>query len=414
MRLLSYLAGGKPGYGVAVDDGIVDLTRRIGAQFPDLRSLIAGDGLDAACSACAGQGADHTFDGVVLLPPIPAPEKLWCIGVNYRDRNAEYKDNSDLPKYPSLFVRNPSSVVGSGQGIEKPKISEQLDYEGELAIVIGKEGRHIPRERAFEHIFGMTLCNEGSVRDWLHHGKFNVTQGKNFDRSGSIGPWIVTADELDPRGPHDILTRVNGELRQQDSTERLMFPFDFLIAYLSTFATLRAGDMIATGTPTGAGARFNPPRWLKPMLDQPTINRLAHRLDEAERSKSLIRAFTQEHPDLTIEDAYAIQRAWTGLQLARGRIVKGHKIGLTSKAMQSAVGISEPDYGVLFEDMFYPDASPIPFDRFHAPRIEVELAFILKTALKGPDCTIFDVLNATDYVTPALEILETRMHRIDP
>ena len=194
----------------------------------------------------------------------PNPEKLWCIGVNYKDRNAEYKDNSDLPKYPSLFVRNPSSVVGSGQPIEKPKISEQLDYEGELVIVIGKEGRHIPRERAFKHIFGMTLCNEGSVRDWLHHGKFNVTQGKNFDRSGSIGPWIVTSDECDPRAPHDIITRVNGEVRQSDSTERLMFPFDFLIAYLSTFATLKPGDMIATGTPTGAGARFTPPRWLKP------------------------------------------------------------------------------------------------------------------------------------------------------
>ena len=264
MRLLSYLASGRPGYGAAVDAGIVDLTRRLGAPFPDLRSLIAGDGLDAARNACAGQTPDYALDDVVLLPPVPAPEKIWCIGVNYKDRNAEYKDNSDLPKYPSLFVRNPSSVVGSGQGIEKPKISEQLDYEGELVIVIGKEGRHIPRERALEHIFGMTLCNEGSVRDWLHHGKFNVTQGKNFDRSGSIGPWIVTTDELDPRGPHDILTRVNGELRQQDSTERLMFPFDFLIAYLSTFATLKPGDMIATGTPTGAGARFDPPRWLKP------------------------------------------------------------------------------------------------------------------------------------------------------
>ena len=120
------------------------------------------------------------------------------------------------------------------------------------------------------------------------------------------------------------------------------------------------------------------------MLDQPTVERLAQRLDDAERSKSLITAFTREYPDLTIEDAYAIQRAWTKLQLSRGRIVKGHKIGLTSKAMQNAVGISEPDYGVLFADMFYPDASPIPFDRFHAPRIEVELAFVLKTPLKGP------------------------------
>jgi 2-keto-4-pentenoate hydratase/2-oxohepta-3-ene-1,7-dioic acid hydratase in catechol pathway len=264
MRLVSYLENQQPKYGVVTDGGVVDLEKRIGREYRDLQTLIAQDGLDIAREAAAGQQADRSIKDLVLLPPIPAPEKLWCIGVNYRDRNAEYKDNSDLPKYPSLFVRNPSSVVGSGQPIEKPKVSEQLDYEGELVLVIGKAGRHIPREQAWRHIFGMTLCNEGSVRDWLHHGKFNVTQGKNFDRSGSIGPWIVTADELDPRGPHDIVTRVNGELRQQDSTERLMFPFDFLIAYLSTFATLKPGDMIATGTPTGAGARFDPPRWLKP------------------------------------------------------------------------------------------------------------------------------------------------------
>jgi 2-keto-4-pentenoate hydratase/2-oxohepta-3-ene-1,7-dioic acid hydratase in catechol pathway len=263
MRLLSYLVNGEPHYGVAKDDGVVDLTVRIGAEFADLKTLIARDGLEAARQASSGPSPDHALDKLTLLPPVPAPEKLWCIGVNYRDRNAEYKDNSALPKYPSLFVRNPSSVVGSGQGIEKPKVSEQLDYEGELVIVIGKPGRHISRENAWSHIFGMTLCNEGSVRDWLHHGKFNVTQGKNFDRSGSIGPWIVTADECDPRGPHDIITRVNGEVRQRDSTKRLMFPFDVLIAYLSTFATLKPGDMIATGTPTGAGARFDPPRWLK-------------------------------------------------------------------------------------------------------------------------------------------------------
>src|ERR1700761_2225457 len=150
------------------------------------------------------------------------------------------------------------------------------------------------------------------------------------------------------------------------------------------------------------------------MLNQETIDALAERLDEAERTKTLIRMFTREYPDMTIDDAYGIQRAWTKLQLARGRVIKGHKIGLTSKAMQNAVGIAEPDFGVLFQDMFYPDAGPVPYDRFHAPRIEVELAFILKTPLKGPHCSIFDVLSATDYVTPALEILETRMHRIDP
>lgn len=263
MRIASYIAKGAPSYGVVTADGIIDLKKRLGDRFADVRSLIAADGLRAARAAIASQHPDYSIEEVVLLPPVPDPEKLWCIGVNYKDRNAEYKDNSDLPKYPSLFVRNASSVVGSGQPIEKPQVSDQLDYEGELVLVIGKEGRHIPRERAFEHIFGMTLCNEGTIRDWLRHGKFNVTQGKNFDRSGSIGPWIVTSDELDPRGPHDIITRVNGEVRQQDSTERLMFPFDFLLAYLSTFATLKPGDMIATGTPTGAGARFDPPRWLK-------------------------------------------------------------------------------------------------------------------------------------------------------
>lgn len=264
MRLLSYLLDDEPRYGAAVDGGVVELSRRIGRDFPDLKALIARDGLEAARKAVAGEKPDHALDQLTLLPPVTAPEKLWCIGVNYMDRNAEYKDNSDLPKYPSLFVRSPSSVVGSGQPIEKPDVSDELDYEGELVIVIGKQGRHVPREEAWSHIFGMTLCNEGTVRDWLRHGKFNVTQGKNFDRSGSIGPWIVTADECDPRGSHDIVTRVNGEVRQQDTTERLMFPFDFLIAYLSTFATLKPGDMIVTGTPTGAGARFTPPRWLKP------------------------------------------------------------------------------------------------------------------------------------------------------
>jgi len=238
MRLLSYLLDGEARYGAAVAGGVVDLTRRIGRDFSDVKALIAANALADAQEVIADQQPDYALDDLVLLPPVLAPEKLWCIGVNYAERNAEYKDNSDLPKYPSLFVRSMSSMTGSGQPLEKPKVSDQLDYEGELVIVIGQEGRHIPREKAWSHIFGMTLCNEGTIRDWLRHGKFNVTQGKNFDRSGSIGPWIVTADELDPRGPHDITTRVNGEVRQQDTTERLMFPFDFLISYLSTFATL--------------------------------------------------------------------------------------------------------------------------------------------------------------------------------
>jgi 2-keto-4-pentenoate hydratase/2-oxohepta-3-ene-1,7-dioic acid hydratase in catechol pathway len=264
MRLASYLVDGKPHYGAVVDNRIVDLTPHIGEDFPSLKALIERDGLARAMDIVAEHRPDLALGDVTFVSPIPDPQKLWCIGVNYKDRNAEYKDASDLPKYPSLFVRAPTSVVGHDQPIVRPRVSNQLDYEGEIVIVIGKEGRRIPRERAYEHIFGLTLCNEGSVRDWLRHGKFNVTQGKNFDRSGSIGPWIVTSDEVSPGDPLEVMTRVNGETRQHDSTERLMFPFDFLVEYLSTFATLKPGDLIATGTPTGAGARFDPPKWLVP------------------------------------------------------------------------------------------------------------------------------------------------------
>jgi 2-oxo-hept-3-ene-1,7-dioate hydratase len=150
------------------------------------------------------------------------------------------------------------------------------------------------------------------------------------------------------------------------------------------------------------------------MLNPETIAALAQRLDDAGKAGQPIRMFTIEHPDMTIDDAYAVQRAWRRTQVAAGRVIKGHKIGLTSKAMQSAVGIAEPDYGVLFDDMFYADGAHIPYERFRVPRIEVELAFVLKSDLKGPGCTIYDVLDATAYVTPALEILEARMHRTDP
>ncbi len=263
MRLTSFKIGSAERFGAVVGDGLVDLGKRLG-QYPTLRSLIAANALAEAQAAACNAAPDHGLADVRLLPPVVAPEKIWCIGVNYADRNEEYKDGSERPRYPSLFCRAPASVVGHEQPIERPRVSTQLDYEGEIVLVIGKGSRHIPREQALDHIFGLTLCNEGSVRDWLRHGKFNVTQGKNFDRSGSIGPWIVTSDAIDLKAPIQLTTRVNGEVRQDDSTERLIFPFDYLISYLSTFATLSPGDLIATGTPTGAGARFDPPRWLRP------------------------------------------------------------------------------------------------------------------------------------------------------
>ncbi len=207
--------------------------------------------------------ADYALDDVTLLPPVTQPEKIICVGVNYANRNEEYKDGSERPKYPSLFMRAPGSFVGHNVALVKPRESDQFDYEGEIVLVIGKAGRRIPKERAMAHVAGLTLCNEGSVRDWLRHGKFNVTQGKNFDASGSIGPWMVTTDEIDPEQPLSLSTRVNGELRQEDTTANLIFSFADLIAYITTFATLKPGDLIVTGTPTGAGARFDPPKWLK-------------------------------------------------------------------------------------------------------------------------------------------------------
>jgi 2-keto-4-pentenoate hydratase/2-oxohepta-3-ene-1,7-dioic acid hydratase in catechol pathway len=201
---------------------------------------------------------------VEMLPPIVAPDKIICVGINYPDRSAEYKDGREAPKYPNLFCRFPTSLVGTEQPIVRPKVSDKFDYEGEIVIVIGKEGRHIPREQALGMIGGFTLGNEGSVRDWLRHGTLNVTQGKNFDKSGSLGPWVVTADEADPAKPFRVMTRVNGELRQDDTTDRLTWGFAWLINYISTFATLKPGDYIWTGTPTGAGVHRNPAVWLKP------------------------------------------------------------------------------------------------------------------------------------------------------
>jgi 2-keto-4-pentenoate hydratase/2-oxohepta-3-ene-1,7-dioic acid hydratase in catechol pathway len=263
MKLITFERAGRASYGAVKAGGIVDLGSRLGRDAPTLLDLIANELKARAQEIVDREQGDVALDGVRLERPLPAPGKILCIGINYQDRNAEYRDGMDVPKYPSLFVRFPSSFVAHGEPILRPPESKQFDYEGEIVLVIGKRGRRIAREQAMEHVFGYTIANEGSVRDWLRHGKFNVTQGKNFDRSGSIGPWIVTADAM-PTGPLQVKTRVNGEERQNDTTERLLFPFDYLISYLSTFTTLEPGDVILTGTPNGAGARFDPPKWLVP------------------------------------------------------------------------------------------------------------------------------------------------------
>ncbi|MFL5044797.1 MAG: fumarylacetoacetate hydrolase family protein [Xanthobacteraceae bacterium] len=262
MRLATFSVNGRISYGAVTDASVVDLGRRL-TKYPALVDLIRADALGEAQRGATTQ-ADHALADVEFLPPLPGAEKIICVGINYADRNAEYADNRQQSKYPNLFVRFPGSFVGHGQPLVRPKVSEKLDYEGEIVLVIGREGRNVPRERALAMIGGLTLANEGTIRDWVRHGTLNVTQGKNFDASGSIGPWIVTADEVDPAKPLHLTTRVNGDVRQDDTTERLIWDFPELIRYITMFTTLKAGDLILTGTPTGSGSHAEPPVWLKP------------------------------------------------------------------------------------------------------------------------------------------------------
>jgi 2-keto-4-pentenoate hydratase/2-oxohepta-3-ene-1,7-dioic acid hydratase in catechol pathway len=244
--------------------GLFDLGRRFEGRLAGVTDLLSRESMAAVTRTLEGTTPDAQLEDVSLQPPIARPGKILCVGVNYPERNAEYKDGSEAPKYPSLFVRFPGSLVGHGTDILRPRESLLFDYEGEIVIVVGEGGRRIPEARALEHAFGYTLMNEGSVRDWLRHGKFNVTQGKNFDASGAVGPWITPRDEAPAADAMTLTTMVNGETRQRGETGTLMFSFARIIAYVSTFTTLEPGDLIATGTPPGAGARFEPPKWLVP------------------------------------------------------------------------------------------------------------------------------------------------------
>jgi 5-carboxymethyl-2-hydroxymuconate isomerase len=263
MRLLSFAVGDYRSFGAVSGDGVVDLGRLLGEQYPTLGSVLRGGELHRAMSLGASSKATISMQEIRYLPTVPDPEKIICIGINYGSRNEEYKDGADAPKYPSVFMRTPGSLVGHLEPILNPPESDQLDYEGEIVLVIGKAGRRIAAADAWQHVAGLTLMNEGSVRDWLRHSKFNVTPGKNFERSGSLGPFLVTADEIPQGAALHLTTRVDGELRQDDTTANMIFPFARLIEYLSSFMRLTPGDLIATGTPTGAGARFDPPKYLR-------------------------------------------------------------------------------------------------------------------------------------------------------
>lgn len=263
MKFATVSVGENTFYGVILDAGFVALS----PDFPHwktLRNVIEADGLPVLKKAATGRDITHPNGSFDYEIPVPDPEKIICVGVNFPARNEEYKDGQDAPPNMSLFIRFARSFTGHNRPMIRPPETPQLDYEGEVAIVIGKGGRRISQADAYDHIAAITLCNEGTLRDWVRHAKFNVTQGKNWDKSGAMGPWIVPftdASQLDDIG---LTTHVNGDLRQNDRTGRMLFPIRRQIEYISTFTTLVPGDIIVTGTPTGAGARFDPPVFLHP------------------------------------------------------------------------------------------------------------------------------------------------------
>ena len=259
--LISFLNNNAARFGRLDGETVTDLTASFDGRFASL-SDAANAG--ALAELYAADGASVALADVTLTAPLPSPGKIICVGVNFPDRNAEYKDGQSAPANPSLFIRFPGSFVGHGDDLRRPPESEQLEYEGEIAIVIGTGGRRIEAANAWDHIAAVTLCNEGTIRDWVRHAKFNVTQGKNFEKSAAMGPGLLAFTGPDMLADIELTTRVNGEIRQQDRTSRMIFSFTDIIAYVSTFTPLKPGDVLVCGTPTGAGARFDPPKWLKP------------------------------------------------------------------------------------------------------------------------------------------------------
>jgi 2-keto-4-pentenoate hydratase/2-oxohepta-3-ene-1,7-dioic acid hydratase in catechol pathway len=263
MKFATFTADGVQHYGAVTEGGVIALSEDF-PHWATMRDVIENDGFSALATAAKGRSVTHANGSFRWDIPVPNPEKIICVGVNFPDRNAEYKDDQEAPPNMSLFIRFARSFVGHETPLTRPPESPQLDYEGEIAIVIGTGGRRISQDQALGHIAALTLCNEGTLRDWVRHAKFNVTQGKNWDGSGAMGPWLVPFTQDAQITQAGLEARVNGETRQKDNTARMLFPVARQIAYISTFTTLVPGDIIVTGTPTGAGARFDPPIWLVP------------------------------------------------------------------------------------------------------------------------------------------------------
>jgi 2-keto-4-pentenoate hydratase/2-oxohepta-3-ene-1,7-dioic acid hydratase in catechol pathway len=261
MKLVSFVTANGPGYGVVKDGGVVDLRRRFGDRLPTLRALLSAGALPEAERIARDTAPDFPLDGLQLAPVIPDPDKIICIGMNYRDHVAEV--GRTVTEKPALFARFAGSQVGHLQPLVKPAVSDQFDYEGELAVVIGKQGRHIPASRALEHVAGYSCYNEGSVRDWQRHTS-QFLAGKTFAGTGAFGPWLVTADEIPDPARLILETRLNRQRVQHTTTDLMITSIPEQIAYISTMLPLLPGDVIVSGTPGGVGLKRSPQLFMRP------------------------------------------------------------------------------------------------------------------------------------------------------
>lgn len=265
MKLLSFLAQGRETWGAVVGDGVVDLGKMM-PQYATLADYIASGAYLQAADHVKGNAADAKLSDITYLPVIPRPEKIICAVRNYMDHHQEVLAagmHRELSEQPPIFLRVWRSQCAHNQPIVKPDVSESLDWEGELAVIIGKSGRNIPVEKAFEHVAGYSCYNDGSIREWQFHAK-QIASGKNFESTGGFGPWMVTADEIAPNRQLKLEVRLNGETVQSSHTGHMIFNIATLINYASTIFTLVPGDVIATGTPAGVGWSRKPPRYMKP------------------------------------------------------------------------------------------------------------------------------------------------------
>jgi 2-keto-4-pentenoate hydratase/2-oxohepta-3-ene-1,7-dioic acid hydratase in catechol pathway len=259
MKLASFTTAGRASYGLIVDAGLVDLGARLGSRYPTLRETLAGDALGEIARA-VGAKPDLALAEVTLLPPITAPDKIVCIGLNYRAHAAEA--GLKVPEHPSLFLRLANTLVPHCGALVRPSVSSAMDYEGELAVVIGRGGYRIAAATALDHVAGYACFNDGSLRDYQR--QHSVTVGKNFLATAGFGPWLVTSDEIPDPSQLTLTTRLNGAEVQHGETADMIFSVPQIVSYVSIFTRLEPGDVISTGTPPGVGMARHPPLWLKP------------------------------------------------------------------------------------------------------------------------------------------------------